>query len=390
MINLSNRWAVLAVLFIVGMTAPLQAQAVAALAPFLTEKVGLTYTDIGVLTGLFMLPGVFLATFMGPLTTRFGDRLTLAGGLALMGISSAAFALTDSYALMYASRLVAGIGAVAASVLLPKMVADWFHGREIATAMSIIASSVGLGIGLALAVFPFIASLTSWQTSMLTNAGMSAVAVLLLLVLYRDQDQKVGADGSPLLWNINRPETALSVMAGLGRGLFSAGYTVFMSFVPILLIAQGMTAVDAGFTTSLSAATALVSVPLFGYLSDRTAKPNIFIVGGAIGAAASCLLLPYVAPALLWVLLFGALRGGCTGGLMSLPSRVLRPQSRNTGFAVVSAVYFVCVAAAPAIAGLLLDLTGNTAAPLWFAGLLWLLIIALLAAFLTLEKKWLR
>jgi MFS family permease len=101
-------------------------------------------------------------------------------------------------------------------------------------------------------------------------------------------------------------------------------------------------------------------------------------------------LVPYVPPALLWVILFGALRGGCTGGLMSLPSLVLRPESRSTGFALVSAAYFICMAVLPPIAGYLLDATGNAAAPLWFAGLLWLLISVLLAVFLALKGRWMR
>jgi len=42
----------------------------------------------------------------------------------------------------------------------------------------------------------------------------------------------------------------------------------------------------------------------------------------------------------------------------------------------------------PAIAGYLLDATANTAAPLWFAGLLWLLIPVLLAVFKFLQRKW--
>ena len=180
----------------------------------------------------------------------------------------------------------------------------------------------------------------------------------------------------------------MSALAGAGRGLFSAGYAVFMSFLPPLLIARGMAPVEAGLLTSLAAVTSLISVPLGGYLSDRTGKPAWFIVGGSLASTLTCLALPYIAPAVLWVLLFGAVRGGCTGGIMSLPSRVLRPESRNTGFAVVSAVYFVCMAAFPALAGWLLDWTGSTAAPLWFAALLWFLIAVVLAVFLILERRW--
>ena len=42
MIDLTNRWVVLGLLFLVGITAPLQFQSVAALAPFLIAHAGLT------------------------------------------------------------------------------------------------------------------------------------------------------------------------------------------------------------------------------------------------------------------------------------------------------------------------------------------------------------
>lgn len=48
-------------MFLIGTILPMQVQAVSALAPFLVSESGLSYTGIGVLTGLFMFPGIFLA-----------------------------------------------------------------------------------------------------------------------------------------------------------------------------------------------------------------------------------------------------------------------------------------------------------------------------------------
>lgn len=384
----TNRWVVLGLLFLVGLTAPVQFQSVASLGPFLISQARLSYTDIGVLMGIYMLPGVVLAAPCGPLSAWLGDRMTLALGMTLMAISSTGFALTDSYTVMLACRILGGAGAVAVTVLLPKMVTDWFVGREIATAMSIIAASVGFGIGLTTAVFPWVASISSWQFAMLLTAVLSMLGVL-LLVFYREQPAMGAKPGEPIaLWTINREELVLASLAGIGRGLFSAGYVLFMAFLPPLLIARGMAPVEAGLLTSLTAVASLISVPLGGYLSDRTGKHDYFIVGGSLSAAAMCVLIPYAAPVLLWVILFGTLRGGCTGGLMSMPSQVLRPVSRNTGFAVVSAVYFVCMTGLPALAGYLLDATGSTAAPLLFAGFLWFAITVLLVAFRILQHRW--
>ena len=180
----------------------------------------------------------------------------------------------------------------------------------------------------------------------------------------------------------------MASIAGFERGLLGAGYVVFMSFLPILLMDRGMRTEDAGLLTSVVAIVSLISVPLGGFLSDQTGKPNYFIGGGSIGAALSCIFVPYVAPAFLWVFLFGLLRGGVTGGIMALPAQVLHPESRTTGFAVVSASFFICMAAIPPIAGYLLDATQQPSAPLWFAGSLWILISVFLAIFKLLQRKW--
>ncbi len=389
MAGLTNRWAVLGLMFLIGLALPMQLQAVPALAPFIVAEAGLTYTDIGVLTGLFMFPGIFLAVPGGLLADRIGEKLTLTIGLAVMLGSALLFVATESYAVMFLSRLLGGSGAVLLAILLPKVVTDWFVGKEIATAQSIIASSFGLGVGLAMAALPSVAVSFSWQAAMVANTGVTALAIVLVLAVFRDRDAGVGeASDGQTAWRISKPELVLSSFAGIARGLFSTGYLVFMSFMPLLLIGQGMQVVEAGLLISLAAAVSIVSVPLGGILSDRTGKPNYFIVGGAVGTALTCVLVPHFAPALLWVLLFGLLRGGCTGGIMALPSQVLRPESRNTGFAVSSAMYFVCMALFPPMAGYILDATNDTATPLWFAGLLWLLIPVVLAVFKILQHQW--
>lgn len=180
----------------------------------------------------------------------------------------------------------------------------------------------------------------------------------------------------------------LAGIAGIGRGLFASGYVVFMSFVPPLLIMGGLSISEASLLTSLAAIVSLFAVPLGGYLSDRTGRTDQFIVLGAIGTAATCLLLPHAAPAFLWILLFGLLRGGCTGGIMAMPARALRPASRRAGFAISSIAYFVLMAGVPALAGVVLDLTGDLRAPLWFAAAVWLLIVLQLAVFRLLVNRW--
>lgn len=376
----------------------MQLQTVQALAPVLVERVGLTYAEIGMLTGLAMLPGVFFALPGGMLAARLGDRRTMAISLALMLLGALLFAATESYPVMVAARLVGGIGTAVLTTQGLKVVTDWFAGREISTAMSINASSFGLGIGMATGLLSGIAAVSSWQVAVLASVGLIGVALYLVLVVYRDKAVPGAASAGAAKsgpgrasrhgLQISLHEFVLALLAAAMRMWFVSGYVLFMSFAPVLLISRGMSVAQAGFLVSMSAIVALGSVPLGGYLIDRTKKPNVFITLGALGAAFACFMLPQGGYALFWILLFGLLRGACTGGIMALPSEVLRPGSRNAGFGLSSTVYFLGLSVIPPLAGWILDATQNHDAPLWFATGLWMMIPFTLLLFRVLQRSW--
>ena len=137
-----------------------QFQSVAAVAPLLGTEFGVSLADIGVLIGLYFAPGIAIALPGGAIGQRFGDKRTVLGALALMLVGSLAMALSDSWNVQIAGRLVAGAGGVILNVQLTKMVTDWFAGREIATAMAIFVNSWPAGIAVSLLTLPVIG--TAW------------------------------------------------------------------------------------------------------------------------------------------------------------------------------------------------------------------------------------
>jgi hypothetical protein len=123
---LRNRWGILAVLFAVRLTMGFRFQSVAAVAPLLERELGVSLADIGVLIGLYFTPGVALALPGGAIGQRFGDKTTVLGALLLMLAGGLAMALSESWSIQVAGRLVAGTGGVMLNVQMTKMVTDWF------------------------------------------------------------------------------------------------------------------------------------------------------------------------------------------------------------------------------------------------------------------------
>ncbi len=151
-----NRWFVLAVLFAVRLTMAFQFQSVAAVAPLLSNAFDVSLADVGILIGLYFAPGAALALPGGAIGQRFGDRRTVSVALLLMLIGQLAMAVSDSWSVQIAGRLVSGAGGVMLNVQMTKMVADWFSGKEIATAMAIFVNSWPAGIALSLLTLPLI------------------------------------------------------------------------------------------------------------------------------------------------------------------------------------------------------------------------------------------
>ena len=119
-------------------------------------RFGVSLADIGILIGLYFTPGVALALPGGAIGQRFGDKATVLAALLLMLAGGLAMALSHSWSVQIAGRLVAGAGGVMLNVQMTKMVADWFAGREIATAMAIFVNSWPAGVAISLLTLPVI------------------------------------------------------------------------------------------------------------------------------------------------------------------------------------------------------------------------------------------
>ncbi len=356
-----NRWVILAILFLVRLTMAFQFQSVAAIAPLLETRFGVGLADIGLLIGLYFTPGIVLALPGGALGARFGDKATAIVALALMLIGSVAMALADVWSLQIAGRLVAGIGGVLLSVQLTKMTTDWFAGREIATAMGILINSWPTGIGLSLLTLPAIGTAGGAPAVFVAVCIVVGIGMALML-LYRPPEVSVApATASARL----DPQTATAVMvAGAIWGFFNVGFAMILSFGPSLLVERGWTVAAAGSVISLGLWISAVSVPVGGLLADRTGRPLILLVAGSVLLAGLLVLLTQSSAVIAIMIVMGVVSGQPAGPIMSLPARVLAPQTRAIGMGLFLTIFYGAMMLGPILAGRLAGWTGTAAAAL--------------------------
>jgi MFS family permease len=365
---LHNRWGILAVLFAVRGTMAFQFQSVAAVAPLLGNEFGVSLADIGILIGLYFAPGVALALPGGAIGQKFGDKTTVLGALLLMLAGSVVMAFAPSWSIQIAGRLVAGAGGVILSVQMTKMLTDWFAGREIATAMAIFVNSWPAGIAVSLLALPLIG--TTWGVSAvhLGVAALIGCGFVLLAFGYRPPADATVASTTSL--RLDRNAAVAVIAAGLIWGLFNVGFAVIFSFGPSMLVERGWSIASAGSTISIVLWLAVGSVPLGGFLADRTGRPEFLLIAGCIVFAMLMIVLPRSDAVISTIVAIGLVCGQPAGPIMSLPARVLQPATRAIGMGLFYTVYYAAMMLGPVIGGACAKWTGSAAAAFDFGALM--------------------
>ena len=381
---MNSRWVALALMFVTRTSMGFQFQSIGSLAPLVVADLGLSYAQLGTLIGLYLLPGVVLALPGGLIGQRVGDRRAVVASLALMVVGGLLTAWSDSFAGAAAGRLVSGGGSVLMNILLIKITADWFAGREMATAMAVILTAWPVGLGLATATLGSVATATSWRTAMVVAAVSAALGLIIMAVVFREAPVRAAPGARAAL---DRRDLGLAITSGVAWGAFNASLVGVIAFGPAMLVARGLSLGQAGFEISLAIWVTIVSVPLGGVLSDRVGRPDVFSIGGALTAGALLLALPTMPWAALGLVLVGTLIGGPPGPLTSMLPRALAPERLATGLGVSYTAYYVVMAAAQPLAGWLRDVTGDPATPIRFAAAAMAATIAGVVAFRVIEHR---
>ena len=374
---MAERWRVLALLFLVRTAMAFQFGSVGALGPLVGHTFHVDAAGVGLLIGLYVSPGLVIALPGGAIGKFLGDKRAVLAGLALMTLGGAISTFGVTWEAQIAGRVLAGTGGVVLNVLMSKMVTDWFAGREIATAMGIFVNSLPVGIAVALVAQPLVAAAGGVSAAFGLAAVLAALGFAALLILYRQPPGGASMGGGfP-----RGAALAAGLIAASIWGFYNAGLAMIFGFGPILLTGRGWELAAASSATSLAILVAAASIPVGGYIVDRTGRVGTTIAIGMGLSAVALVALPRFDSAVTVLILFGIVAGLPVGAIMSLPARVLAPETRALGMGLFFTLFYGFAVAAPLIAGALLDSTGWDGAAMDFGAAMMLAGIGMLAVF---------
>ncbi len=380
------RWRILALLFAARVGLGFQFQTLGAVSGELSGAFSLDNTQIGLMIGLFMAPGLFLALPAG-FSGRFASDRMLAGmGLAALALGGAVSAMAVGPNVIGLGRVLAGAGFLFATLYFTKMAADWFEGREIATAMSILVMSWPFGIAMGQVGHTWLAGLYGWRVPFAVASVYCAVAALAVFTLYRpphDLPSRIAGRIRGLLSH----EWGLILCAGFAWGVFNAGYVVYLSFAPIMLEAHGMSTLAAATVLSVGSWLMILSGAACGQIVDRFGRREIVLAVCMAGAVAALMLLSVPGAGLAASLIFGLLGMAPAGVIVALAGQAVAPERRAFGMGVFLTVYYAIMTASPPVAGWILDRTAAPDGAILFGAALFVLVLPAAVVFRMLNAK---
>ncbi len=356
----SYRWVILLIVYLSILAFTLIFQSIPPILPFIHSELHLTYTQSGLLMSFFSLPGIFVSLLGGFLSDRYGIRplgtgcfLLMIGGTLLVGLGM-------DLQILELGRVIAGVGAFTLSVFLPKLLSQWFKGKELGLAMGIYNTGVPLGSVVCFGLFGKMGSLWGWRLPILLTGIYLIITFILFLTLYRSPPSpEIREDESPSIYK-SLGEMGLPIwLVGLSWLWFNAAFTSFATFAPDLFLQKNYTIEQTGLLIGIPLLGSLFFSGPIGYLVDRFKHQEWFIGTGGIALAVLTLFFNFSSSFLLLVILMGIFSAMIPAPTYSLPPEMLKMKNVGLGFGVISTCSSIGLFIAPYLVGKAKDITGS-------------------------------
>jgi MFS transporter, CP family, cyanate transporter len=373
-----HRWAMLGGVWMVYFCFGATAAAIAPLVSRITTELNLTYTQMGSILGAWQFVYIGAAIPCGALLDRLGARRGLTLGALVLAASGLLRGLATDYLTMLLAVALFGIGGPLVSVGAPKVISQWFVGRERGFAMGLYNVGQAIGtIGALLLTSSIGLTLTggNWRI-VLMGYGVVTLVVALgwSLISSHNASRALERRAAAVPRSSQRHVflellrvPALRTILYLALGTFFFGHAL-SNWLPEILRFGGMDVVSAGFWAS---------VPVFIGIGGALIFPRFAVPSRRMILLAALFAAQMMAPLLIqWsdhgALLAGLILQGLARGSLSIIVVLVLMELREVDsqrMGAAAGMYFTAGeiggVLGPLALGTLYDLTGDFAAGLY-------------------------
>jgi CP family cyanate transporter-like MFS transporter len=328
--------------------------------PLIRTELGMSETQVGILTGLPPVLFACTAVLGSLLIARFGALTTLLAGLIATAAGSVLRGAAPEMISLYAATIVTGFGVAIMHPSLPPLVRAWLpHRIGFGTAVFTNGLLVGEILPVALTI-PLLLPLLhdSWRASFLVWA-VPVVAIALVIMAFAPRPPAPAQTGriaqrwwpdwrDPLIWRL-----------GIALGSVNSMYFSANAFLPDYLHYVGRADLVSAALTALNVGQIPASLLLLAVAGrlERAIWPHIVCGAGSLAAIIGIAVLP--GPGIVACAgILGFFAAAILILMLALPPLLAPPDDVHRVSAAMFTISYSCAVITPVFSGLFWDVTG--------------------------------
>ena len=340
-------------------------------APLIKDELHLSATQIGVLLSAFFWTYMPFLVVAGWLAEKINAYKTLALGVVIWSLATAASGLATGFMGLLVLRLVLGIGESAAFPTSSKLLAQHLPQHKLGAANGLIGAGLALGPAFGTLVGGLLMAAIGWRHVYVLFGLVSLLWLIPWWFSTRHASaiatKEVSEPAPPMLDILKRRE-----LWGAGLGHFATNYAFYfvISWLPLYLVkAKGFTVPHMAQIGAMIYVAYAASSITTGWLSDRWvasgATPNLVrktvTTASHLGAALSMMVCAFGDPSLSVPSLFvaGVAFGFNTPTIFAIGQTLAGPRAAGVWIGLQNCMGNFAGILAPIITGMVVDRTGQ-------------------------------
>ena len=331
--------------------------------PDISDDLGVRVAVAGLLVTAYAIVGGVAAIFSGPFIDRVGRKPVVVAGMSVLTVATALSAVAPNFALLAASRALAGLGVACLTPAVFAAVGDYFAYEERGRAMSWVISANTSASIFGVPAGALISGLLSWRLTFALLAGLSLVfSALLFRKLPADIPRRQsGSEGFRAVHHVLRDRGTL--LAIFSNFLSTSYWFVFVTYMGAYFHDEfGLPKWALGGLTMAMGLGVLIGSNVGGRISDSRGKKPVILWSGAFCAvfiASVTTISPHEIVGVAFIFLFATAGGARFASAQAITSE-LSPSRRGTVMALNASGQQFGIVAGSTIGALTLSVFGYT------------------------------
>lgn len=366
-----NKWVMFIVLLVSAITVSVSQLKISAVLPQVAEMLSVDLTQASMLMSLFTVAGIALSIPGAAIMSKTGSKNMLLILMGTLAIGNFIGALTNSFPIVMASRIIEGISYALIITVGVSLINMWFEGGMVGTATGIFNTFAAAANFIAMNGSLMLLNATGNNLKMLwwVVGGIAAACFVLVMLFIQEPERAASGDGAAdagatLGEAVKNPALLVTCLAHLCLSFVLFG---LMTCYPQIFAYYGIDQTTANFYSSLNGLFGIPVCIICGIVVGKTGKPFTVAALGAVGCALMTFAIPYLGPStyIAHVLASAIFPGGLimTSIFIFTPQLAKKPALIPLSMGLLNTLYYIGVFASTPVVTALSENNTNWNAP---------------------------